>query len=59
MTWTFRNRIDMQPHSRLQYPEPEWILEESGSDKQVKLVGRQPPVNIPVVQLMQDGLDTA
>ena len=41
VTWTFRNRIELQPHTRLQYEGPEWIIYNSGSGEQVKLVGRR------------------
>lgn len=54
--WTFRNRIELQPHSRLDYGEPEWIIQDSGSGKQVKLVALPPPKNIPVVQVLQEGI---
>jgi hypothetical protein len=57
MTWTFRNRIELQPHSRLQYDKPEWIIDNSESGVQVKLVGRRPSHNIPVAQALQEGLD--
>ncbi len=42
MTWTFRNRIELQPHSRLQYDAPVWIIDNSGPDKQVKLISLPP-----------------
>lgn len=57
VTWTFRNRIELQPHSRLQYGKPEWIIDNSGPGKQVKLAGRQLPNNIPVVQILQEGIE--
>ncbi len=57
MTWTFRNRIELQPHSRLQYDGPEWNIYNSGSGEQVKLVGRRLPDNIPVTQVLQEGIE--
>lgn len=56
MTWTFRNRIELQPHCRLQYPGPEWVLEDSGSGRHVKLTGRS-RVDVPVLQIIQQGID--
>jgi hypothetical protein len=56
MTWTFRNRIELQPHSRLQYDQPEWIIYNSESGEQVKLVGRRLQANIPVTQVLQEGI---
>src|SRR5262249_19071347 len=57
VTWTFRNRIELRPGSRLQHGEPEWIIEDSGSGNQIKLVGLPPPKNIPVVQALQEGIE--
>ena len=57
VTWTFRNRIELKPTSRLQYGEPEWIIEDSRSGKQVKLVGLPAPRDIPVLQALQEGIE--
>jgi hypothetical protein len=57
VTWTFRNRIELKPTSRLQYGEPEWIIEDSGLGKQVKLVGLPAPKNIPIIQALQEGIE--
>jgi hypothetical protein len=57
VTWTFRNRIELQPHARLQYDGPEWIIYDPGSGEQVKLVGRRLPGNIPVTQVLQEGIE--
>jgi hypothetical protein len=59
VTWTFRNRIELQPHARLQYDAPEWIIYNSGSGEQVKLVGRRLPEDIPVTQVLQEGIEPA
>ena len=56
VTWTFRNRIELRPGSRLQYGAPEWILDESEAGKQVKIVGRHPR-DIPVFQALQEGIE--
>lgn len=42
MTWNFRIRIDLQPTSRLQCSEPEWIIDNSEPGKQVELVAKFP-----------------
>ena len=59
MTWTFRNRIELQPHARLQYEGPEWIIYNSGSGEQVKIVGRRISNNIPIAQALQEGIEPA
>jgi hypothetical protein len=59
MTWAFRNRIELRPSSRLQYDGPEWIVYNSGSGGQVKLVGRHLSENIPVTQALQEGIEAA
>jgi len=59
VTWIFRNRIELQPHARLQYDGPEWIIHNSGSGKQVKLVGRRLPENVQVTQVLQEGIEPA
>jgi len=58
VTWTFRNRIELRPGSRLQYGEPEWIIDDSGPGKQVKIVGRRLK-DIPVFQALEEGLEAA
>lgn len=59
VTWTFRNRIELQPHARLQYEGPEWIIYNSESGEQVKIVGRRISNNIPIVQALQEGIEPA
>jgi hypothetical protein len=54
VTWTFRNRIELRPHCRLEYEGPEWVIDESGSGKRVKLVGRYLR-EVQVIQLLQGG----
>jgi len=58
MTWTFRNRIELRPGSRLQHGEPEWIIDDSEPGKQVKVIGRRPK-DIPVLQALQEGIEAA
>lgn len=48
MTWSFRNRIDVRPTSRLQCSEPEWIIDDSEPGKLVKLVAKFPRTVLPV-----------
>ena len=42
MTWNFRNRIELQPSSKLQHSGPEWLIDDSESGRQVKLVAKFP-----------------
>jgi hypothetical protein len=57
VTWTFRNRIELQPHSRLQYDGPVWTIDNSAQGKQVKLIGLPAPKNIPVIQVLNEGIE--
>jgi hypothetical protein len=59
VTWTFRNRIELRPTSRLEYGGPEWIIEDHGSGKRVRLVSLPLPKNTPVVQILQEGIEAA
>lgn len=58
MTWTFRNRIELQPHCRLQYPDPEWVILDSGPGEEIKIVGRYVN-NIPIAQVLNEGIEQA
>lgn len=57
VTWTFRNRIELQPRTRLQYGEPEWVIENSGPGKRIRLASRPAPKNIPVAQALEEGIE--
>src|SRR6266487_2460747 len=58
MTWTFRNRVELQPHCRLEYGGSEWIIFDSGPRKRVKLAGRHIN-NIPIAQVLGEGIESA
>lgn len=40
MTWCFRVRADIRETSKLEFPDVEWLIEDRGPDRQVKLVSR-------------------
>jgi hypothetical protein len=48
VTWTFRNRIDLRPTSRLQCSEPVWVIDDTGPGIEVKLMAKFPRDILPV-----------